>query len=415
KKKKKELLYHWIHYYPSDFSDALLANTLVTFIEQSKQTTVKIGTLSKRWYRLLQLIQRRKPRMKENLVLTSSVSNLRINPKVSISDSNVMQYRFTDSFFPPKEMVAHLHGSVDLLQIQPSILADQLTLIDTEIYLQIEIRGYCSQNVLFFFFLLLCTCVHICIRIYIYIYMQGVQVHSLVFMYITLWTELTNCAWQNCDHLDSNLFPSDDVNTLSPETSPYFGNARSPDTVLNTSISDMTMLALNTSMVGERNSTTTTTTTTLTPTTSTPTITTIENQLHESPLHKLETSKLDAPNLLYMIDHVNRLSLWVATVILKEKTLAKQVAMCKYFYSVAHRCLQLNNIHSCTSIFAGICLDPVDRLKRVKKLLFEDETVKTYHNGITCVMNTEKNYRFYRKLFEQWFESEQFCVSLLKT
>ncbi|ETO09454.1 RasGEF domain-containing protein, partial [Reticulomyxa filosa] len=233
--------------------------------------------------------------------------------------------------------------------------------IDTKIYLQIEIRG-----TFFFFFY------------FIYLFPK------YIYIYV---------------YISSNLLPDEDLTTphQSPTSSPFL-DTKKPllDSNINSALlslsSDPSPRVL----------------TSITPNRDTPKM--VGNQLHESPLHKLERSKIDAPNLLYMIDHVNRLSLWVATTILKEKAITKQIQMCKYFYLVAYRCLQLNNIHSCTAIFGGIGLEPVDRLKRMKRLVLEDPTVKQYHDGFVCLLNTEKNYKFYRKILEKWFKNQQLHI-----
>ncbi|ETO30189.1 hypothetical protein RFI_06930 [Reticulomyxa filosa] len=356
----EELLYHWIHYYPSDFSDEMLLQTLMRFIETCKERTKALKPLKRRWTRLTELIRRRKPRMKENMLCTCSISNLRINPKVAVTDHNVTQYRFTDSFFPPPELVSHLTSKIDLLQVQPATVAEQLTLIDTDIFLRIEIR------------------------------------------------ELTNCAWQNCEHLDSDILPNDSNKNSPPIPIPEEETLEGilEPKPLSHDDSNMAPLSHTSESVPDTNGADSSNEPRADP------AMVNETQRHTSWMHKLKNVKIDAPNLLYMIDHVNRLSLWVATAILQEKTIAQQVAMCKFFYFVAHHCLQLNNIHSCTAIFAGICLEPVDRLKHVKALLLQDSVIQMYHCGFMCLFSSEKNYRYYRNIVEQWFESEQIHTSV---
>ncbi|ETO15756.1 RasGEF domain-containing protein [Reticulomyxa filosa] len=324
-----ELLYHWINYYPEDFADTTLLDKLCRFIDETRESTKSVKTLTRQWDRLLHLTSNKKPKMKDNLLLTSSISNLRVNPKVSNADKYVTQYRFTDSFFPPKEMVLqHLqldHGC-DLLKIQPELLADQLTLIETQIYQKIEIR------------------------------------------------ELTNCAWQNCEHVDSNMFPDEDSGTprLSSMTCPFSpSESYSPEHSMSANMSSLdASLQISDADISSN--------------------VPMENQLQSSLLQKLETAKLDAPNLLYMIDHVNRLSLWVATVILQESDANRRVSTFAYFYSVANRCLQRNNVHSATSIFAGISLAPIDRLKRVKQVVFANPKIKAYHDTLANLLSSQK-------------------------
>merc|ERR1712176_1320247 len=83
--------------------------------------------------------------MKHQNILSASISNLRISPKVRQYERKT-SFQFTDSFFPPREMVKKLGGSIDLLHIHPALVADQLTLIDTEIFLQIQPREFTNQS-----------------------------------------------------------------------------------------------------------------------------------------------------------------------------------------------------------------------------------------------------------------------------
>merc|ERR1712176_1135644 len=83
--------------------------------------------------------------MKHQNILSASISNLRISPKVRQYERKT-SFQFTDSFFPPREMVKKLGGSIDLLHIHPALVADQLTLIDTEIFLQIDPREFTNKS-----------------------------------------------------------------------------------------------------------------------------------------------------------------------------------------------------------------------------------------------------------------------------
>eukprot|EP01084_Bolivina_argentea_P015500 29003_1 len=288
-----DIIYHWIYYYPSDFADSKLLDTLLTYISRVRNKTPSSNSIQRRWSKLLQLIQHRKPDMKYSSILSSSISNLRIIPKVRKHDRKT-SFQFTDSFFPPREMVQKLGGGIDLLKIHPALVADQLTLIDTEIFLQIKPR------------------------------------------------EFTNRSWQDRPTI-SNIseLPCDDGND------PH-----------NISIFD-----------------------------------------------KLNRQKIKAPNLLYMIDHVNRLSLWVATEILSRNTTAEMADLTKYFYVVSHRCLELCNIHTCTAIFGGICLQPLTRLRRLNRYLSDDEQIQQLHRALNEMVNSNSNYKTYRNFIEQWYNT----------
>eukprot|EP01083_Nonionella_stella_P230998 816089_1 len=140
-----DIIYHWIYYYPSDFADSKLLDTLLTYISRVRNKTPSSNSIQRRWSKLLQLIQHRKPDMKYSSILSSSISNLRIIPKVRKHDRKT-SFQFTDSFFPPREMVQKLGGGIDLLKIHPALVADQLTLIDTEIFLQIKPREFTNRS-----------------------------------------------------------------------------------------------------------------------------------------------------------------------------------------------------------------------------------------------------------------------------
>merc|ERR1712176_147771 len=118
---------------------------------------------------------------------------------------------------------------------------------------------------------------------------------------------------------------------------------------------------------------------------------------------KLQKLRIDAPNLLYMIDHVNRLSLWVATEILSRSTTAEMADLTKYFYHVANHCLNLQNVHTCTAIFGGICLQPLTRLRKLNRYLTDDIQIQVMHKRLTELVCSDANYRAYRGFMEQWY------------
>ena len=138
-----EVLYHWIYYYPEDFAEDTVRDTLTRFIAKMRDSLSDQHSIIRRWQRLLQLVQHRKPAMKHQSILSSSISNYRVSPKVR-EHGRKTSFQFTDSFFPPREMVEKLGGAQDLLKIHPHIVAAQLTLIDTEIFLRIEVCYWCS-------------------------------------------------------------------------------------------------------------------------------------------------------------------------------------------------------------------------------------------------------------------------------
>jgi len=131
---------------------------------------------------------------------------------------------------------------------------------------------------------------------------------------------------------------------------------------------------------------------------------------------KLQKLRIDAPNLLYMIDHVNRLSLWVATEILSRTTHKEMADMITYFYVVAEYCLNLHNVHTCTAIFGGICFHTVTRLRRVNKLVSDQEQIQGLHKVLTEMVCSDANYKRYRTFSEQWYndrERQRPCIPFI--
>jgi len=292
-----DVLYHWVFYYPQDLAQSPLLDELLSFVQLvSARLSHTHASIDRRRRRLSQLIEQQRPAMKHASMLSSSISNLRASPKIR-EHGRKTSFQFTDSFFPPREMVHKLGGGMDLLKIHPALIADQLTLIDAQIFLQIEPR------------------------------------------------ELTNQSWASTGASSASAVAQLWLN------------------------SDLTDRGVYASLSG----------------------------------HSIE-----APNLLYMIDHVNRLSLWVATEILSRSTTAEMADLTKYFYVVAHRCLELCNIHTCTAIFGGICLQPLTRLRRLQRYLCDDEQIQTLHRTLSEMVSTDHNYKTYRTFMEQWlFENEQ--------
>ena len=121
---------------------------------------------------------------------------------------------------------------------------------------------------------------------------------------------------------------------------------------------------------------------------------------------KLQKLRIDAPNFLYMIDHVNRLSLWVATEILSRSTTAEMADLTKYFYVVANHCLNLYNVHTCTAIFGGISMHFITRLRRLNRYLSEDDQIQALHQTFSEMVSSDANYKVYRGFMEQWYNDE---------
>ena len=323
-------------YYPSDFAESSLLDKLIEFGSGAKEK-VNNSSVERRINRLLRLVNHRRSQMKVSSVYDSSISNLRISPKVRKHDRKT-SFQFTDSFFPPREMVSQLGGPTNLLtDLHPIVVAEQLTLMDTEIYLQIKLR------------------------------------------------ELTNCAWQKRpDFTSADLLRDYDLDRIDENKDETRANEMN-NNEYESKVKDMD----NNNKSNEKNVTV--------------------NESAKSAHMVLQEAKIEAPNLLYMIDHVNRLSLWVATEILSRENTGQMSDMIRYFYFVAQRCLEIGNIHTCTSIFGGITLEPVRRLRRLNRMVQDDQQLAAYHALFSEIISCDRNYAKYRAMVDKWFSS-QMCV-----
>jgi len=78
------------------------------------------------------------------------------------------------------------------------------------------------------------------------------------------------------------------------------------------------------------------------------------------------------------------------------------VNLTKFFYVVASHCLELCNVHTAAAIFGGISLQPLTRLRRLKRYLSEDEQIQNLHAKLSNLVNGDLNYKAYRQFMERW-------------
>ena len=104
---------------------------------------------------------------------------------------------------------------------------------------------------------------------------------------------------------------------------------------------------------------------------------------------------MKAPNLTKLIAHTNRLSIWVASTILREKTIIKRrkvmnqmILLCQYLFN-------LRNYHSVMGVLAGLASSPVARLKFTKREL-PAKTTKILAD-IENEMSSASSFRVYRQ------------------
>merc|ERR1712083_1130857 len=89
--------------------------------------------------------------------------------------------------------------------------------------------------------------------------------------------------------------------------------------------------------------------------------------------------------------------------ILSRSTTAEMADLTKYFYVVANHCLNLCNVHTCTAIFGGICLQPLTRLRRLNRYLSDDDQIQALHTALSEMVCSDANYKAYRSFMEQWY------------
>jgi hypothetical protein len=74
-----------------------------------------------------------------------------------------------------------------------------------------------------------------------------------------------------------------------------------------------------------------------------------------------------APNVMKMINHATRISMWVVTEILKHETVVKRAECCKKFIDLALECHKISNFNAVMEIVAGLGNAAISRLKHTWK------------------------------------------------
>eukprot|EP01103_Thecamoeba_quadrilineata_P019029 TRINITY_DN7547_c0_g1_i1.p1 TRINITY_DN7547_c0_g1~~TRINITY_DN7547_c0_g1_i1.p1 ORF type:complete len:784 (-),score=148.89 TRINITY_DN7547_c0_g1_i1:215-2566(-) len=102
-----------------------------------------------------------------------------------------------------------------------------------------------------------------------------------------------------------------------------------------------------------------------------------------------------APNLLRVIERSNKVTYWVATMVLTAPSTQAQIAVVKHFIQIAKKLATLNNFESLTQVVNGLSHSSVSRLKSVFKTL-----PSTFNQTLTKLKEfTSPNmgYRLYRR------------------
>ncbi|KAF2762857.1 ras GEF [Pseudovirgaria hyperparasitica] len=102
-----------------------------------------------------------------------------------------------------------------------------------------------------------------------------------------------------------------------------------------------------------------------------------------------------AVNVHALILHSNRLTNWVAQMILTQQDVKKRVVVIKHFVNVAEKCRTLNNFSTVTSILCALSTAPVHRLTRTWNAV--NARTMTTLEGIKRLISSTKNFAEYRE------------------
>ena len=102
-----------------------------------------------------------------------------------------------------------------------------------------------------------------------------------------------------------------------------------------------------------------------------------------------------APNVKAVILHSNRLTNWVAEMILTQSDVKKRVVVIKHFVAVADKCRAMNNYSTLTSIISALGTAPIHRLQRTWAQV--NQRTMSALEGLRKLMGSTKNFGEYRE------------------
>jgi len=102
-----------------------------------------------------------------------------------------------------------------------------------------------------------------------------------------------------------------------------------------------------------------------------------------------------APNVIAMTDDFNQVSGWVATQIVKEKTLRLRTKLLNKLIHIAVALRKLNNYHLLIAFISGLKCGPVDRLKWTNARLNKNR--KKELNELEVLMSLQGSFKNYRQ------------------
>jgi hypothetical protein len=95
------------------------------------------------------------------------------------------------------------------------------------------------------------------------------------------------------------------------------------------------------------------------------------------------------------VERSNKISLWVASNILTQKSIKNQVRVIRYFLSILHFCESLGNYNSIYDIMGGFHINYTSRLSRIwnPEMSSDSRILLSKFRGVTDPKNNYKNYR----------------------
>lgn len=106
-----------------------------------------------------------------------------------------------------------------------------------------------------------------------------------------------------------------------------------------------------------------------------------------------------APNVKTVILHSNRLTNWVAEMILTQSDVRKRVVVIKHFVTVADKCRAMNNFSTLTSIISALGTAPIHRLQRTWAQV--NQKTMSVLEQLRKLMGSTKNFGEYRDTLHQ--------------
>ena len=115
-----------------------------------------------------------------------------------------------------------------------------------------------------------------------------------------------------------------------------------------------------------------------------------------------------AVNALAFAQRFNRMTYWVASVILNARNREIRAQILQHFVAVGTECLRLHNFHAAFAVSAAFMLHPVQRLKELRYAL--DNRFASLMEELKRFTESSNNYRLYRQALQQQMDSGSPCV-----